>query len=208
MRILLTGASGAVGSELASALVAAGHSVVAATRRPTAYDGPGDTVTFDLDDPDSDLAGAMAGTDAAYYLVHGLDRNVWADAVVDPDDGKPFDGLRSTTRGDEQRLRDARLAAHVGEVGERARPEADDPGRTLVRHVSGCRAGTRPRPPRAAIRSCAKAAKASATRDCARPVARASEIARRASIPSIRASASVPAARSDSTAAREMNVAP
>ena len=74
MRILLTGASGAVGSDLAPALVAAGHSVVAATRRPAEHRGPGDPVTVDLDDPDADLGAALVGADAAYYLVHGLDR--------------------------------------------------------------------------------------------------------------------------------------
>ncbi|WCO65442.1 NAD-dependent epimerase/dehydratase family protein [Iamia majanohamensis] len=74
MRILLTGATGAVGAELAPALVAAGHEVVAATRRPSAYAGPGSAVTFDLDGGDGALAAAVEGVDAAYYLVHGLDR--------------------------------------------------------------------------------------------------------------------------------------
>lgn len=73
MRILLTGATGAVGSALAPTLVAAGHGVVAATRSPAAYDGPGRGVTFDLD-AESDPRSAMAGTDAAFYLVHALDR--------------------------------------------------------------------------------------------------------------------------------------
>ncbi len=74
MQILLTGASGAVGAELALALDAAGHEVVAATRRPDAHAGPGRAVTFDLDGPDADLDAAMEGADAAYYLVHALDR--------------------------------------------------------------------------------------------------------------------------------------
>lgn len=74
MRILLTGSSGAVGAELAPALVAAGHSVVAATRRPAEHRGPGHPVTFDLDGPEAALRAAMVGSDAAYYLVHGLDR--------------------------------------------------------------------------------------------------------------------------------------
>lgn len=74
MRILVTGATGAVGAELALALDAAGHEVVAATRQSAAYTGPGTAVTFDLDGPEADLTAATTGVDAAYYLVHGLDR--------------------------------------------------------------------------------------------------------------------------------------
>jgi uncharacterized protein YbjT (DUF2867 family) len=74
MQILVTGATGAVGAELVPALVSAGHDVLAATRRPLAYDGPGRAVTFDLDADLVDPTGAMAEADAAYYLVHALDR--------------------------------------------------------------------------------------------------------------------------------------
>lgn len=74
MHILVTGATGAVGSELAPALVRAGHDVLAATRRPLSHDGPGRAVTFDLDAEAIDPGGALAGADAAYYLVHALDR--------------------------------------------------------------------------------------------------------------------------------------
>ncbi len=59
-----------------------------------------------------------------------------------------------------------------------------------------------------ASRSRAKATNASATRVRARPVAEAREISRVASRPSTRASVSRPAASSDSTAVREMNVTP
>ncbi len=79
MQILVTGATGAVGSELVPALVSAGHDVVAATRRPSSYDGPGRAVTFDLDADDIDPDGALARADAAYYLVHALDREAVAD---------------------------------------------------------------------------------------------------------------------------------
>ncbi len=43
------------------------------TRRPHAYRGAGKAVAGDVHDPAS-LARAMAGADAAYYLVHSLDR--------------------------------------------------------------------------------------------------------------------------------------
>lgn len=74
MQILVTGATGAVGSELVPALVGAGHDVLAATRRPAAYAGAGRPVTFDLDADDIDPDGVLGAADAAYYLVHGLDR--------------------------------------------------------------------------------------------------------------------------------------
>jgi uncharacterized protein YbjT (DUF2867 family) len=74
MHILVTGATGAVGAELVPALVRAGHDVLAATRRPSSYTGPGTAVTFDLDAEDVDPDGVVAGADAAFYLVHGLDR--------------------------------------------------------------------------------------------------------------------------------------
>jgi uncharacterized protein YbjT (DUF2867 family) len=70
--VLVTGASGFVGSHLASALVEAGHTVRAMTRRPADYTGAGQPVAGDVSDPAS-LADALAGVDAAYYLVHSLD---------------------------------------------------------------------------------------------------------------------------------------
>jgi uncharacterized protein YbjT (DUF2867 family) len=72
MRMLVTGATGFVGSALVPALVAAGQDVVAATRHPEAYAGPVPAVRLDLDDP-STLAPALAGIDVAYFLVHGME---------------------------------------------------------------------------------------------------------------------------------------
>jgi uncharacterized protein YbjT (DUF2867 family) len=70
--VLVTGASGFIGSRLVPALATAGYPVRAMTRRPADYTGPGDPVGGDVHDPDS-LDGPLAGVHTAYYLVHSLD---------------------------------------------------------------------------------------------------------------------------------------
>ena len=69
--VLVTGASGFIGSHLSQALVEQGVSVRAMTRKPEEYDGPGEPVEGDISDRES-LRRCLAGTDAAYYLVHSL----------------------------------------------------------------------------------------------------------------------------------------
>ncbi|MBY6413825.1 NAD(P)H-binding protein [Rhodococcus sp. BP-252] len=79
MNILVTGASGYIGSRLIASLLAAGDSVCAASRTPETLDAFDwrdrvDTVELDAGDPVS-LKSAFreAGpVDVAYYLVHGI----------------------------------------------------------------------------------------------------------------------------------------
>lgn len=72
MRVLVTGATGAVGGRLAPALRDAGHDVRVLVRDPGRYEPPDgvEVIAGDLlrDRPDD----ALAGVDAAYFLVHSL----------------------------------------------------------------------------------------------------------------------------------------
>jgi uncharacterized protein YbjT (DUF2867 family) len=87
VRILVTGATGYVGSRLVTELVAAGHEVMAATRDPARlarfgwYDGV-TVVKLDASDADSARA-ALAGAgliDVVYYLVHAIGQPGFRDA--------------------------------------------------------------------------------------------------------------------------------
>ena len=72
-QVLVTGASGFVGSHLTEALEAQGYSVLAMTRHPDTHSGAGKPVFGDVYEPAS-LSQALADADAAYYLVHSLSR--------------------------------------------------------------------------------------------------------------------------------------
>ena len=79
MKVLVAGSTGFVGRQLCPALGAAGHEVLAMTRRPEEYSGAGEPVRGDVAEPAS-LAGALRGCDAAYYLVHRLGEKNFARA--------------------------------------------------------------------------------------------------------------------------------
>jgi uncharacterized protein YbjT (DUF2867 family) len=87
VRILVTGATGYVGSRLVTALLADGHHVVAASRNPNRLKRFGwydDVTAVALDAGDraaTDSALAAAGpVDVVYYLVHGIGQPGFRDA--------------------------------------------------------------------------------------------------------------------------------
>jgi uncharacterized protein YbjT (DUF2867 family) len=72
MRVLVTGATGFVGSRLVPALVAAGHEVRVLTRDADGYDGPAAAVMEgDILDPGT-FEHALRDVEAAYYLIHSM----------------------------------------------------------------------------------------------------------------------------------------
>ena len=95
LSVLVTGASGFVGSHLCPALEQAGHRVRAMTRHPESYSGSGEPVAGDVFDPPS-LVEPLTGVDVAYYFVHSLDQ-------------EDFERLDATAAGNF-----ARAAAHAG----------------------------------------------------------------------------------------------
>jgi uncharacterized protein YbjT (DUF2867 family) len=81
MQIMVTGATGYVGSRLATALLAEGHHVFAAARSPVSLRRLGwsdevSGVALEASDPDSASAAFTAAgpVDVAYYLLHGIGR--------------------------------------------------------------------------------------------------------------------------------------
>ena len=106
MRILLTGASGAIGAALAPQLADAGHEVVAFARDPARVTAAGvaevvrgDVVTG------AGLDAALAGAEVAYYLIHSMEPA-----------GAESGALLDRERRAAARFRDAARAAGVRRV--------------------------------------------------------------------------------------------
>jgi uncharacterized protein YbjT (DUF2867 family) len=87
MRILVTGATGYVGSRLVTALLANQHQVVAASRNPArrrrlGWHADVTAVTLDASDPESVRSGMAAGgpVEVVYYLIHAIGQRGFRDA--------------------------------------------------------------------------------------------------------------------------------
>ncbi len=78
MKVAIAGASGFIGSRLASQLAEQGHHITALTRNPENYQGAGSAVRADVNDARS-LLPALEDQQIAYYLVHSLARPDFAE---------------------------------------------------------------------------------------------------------------------------------
>ena len=141
-----------------------------------------------------DLLKAMAAR------VHSSEARVRQWMTVDPVTAAGRHGCRGGGAGDAR----ARLPPPAGARRRRPGVRRRQPA-ARRRRCPDRRSASRYRAP---VPSRTNATNASAARVCARPEARTSETSRFALIPCRCASATVPAARSDSTAVREMNVIP
>ena len=83
MQVLLTGASGAIGSALAPALSAQGHAVRALARNPLRVDATtvSEIATGDVS-TGAGLDAALDGCEVAYYLVHAMESSAAGGALM------------------------------------------------------------------------------------------------------------------------------
>ena len=72
MRVLVTGATGFIGSRLIPALLDAGHDVTVLTRDESHYDGPSEVRVVEGDLLERGSFRGALDVDAAYYLVHSM----------------------------------------------------------------------------------------------------------------------------------------
>ncbi len=117
MRILLTGASGAIGSQLAPQLAGAGHELRALARDPARVTASGIDDIFRGDVLTADgLGEALDGVDLAYYLVHSMEPSADAESFADRE-------LRSATNfADAAKSAGVRRVCYLGGLVPADRP--------------------------------------------------------------------------------------
>ena len=122
--VLVSGASGFIGSHVAARLVEEGHRVRAMTRHPENYHGAGEPVQADVSDP-AGLGAAFTGVDAAYYLVHSLGSDDFEQR--DADAARNFAGAAATA-GVERIIYLGGLGANDGQLSAhlRSRREVEE----------------------------------------------------------------------------------
>lgn len=117
MRILVTGASGFVGSALVPRLAGMGHDLRALARDPSRVTVPGARVTRGDVITGEGLAEALDGVDVAYYLIHSMERRRIAARAGDAElDGATLERFSARERLGAERFADAAASSGVARI--------------------------------------------------------------------------------------------
>jgi uncharacterized protein (TIGR01777 family) len=139
MRVLITGASGLIGSALCDALLARGDEVAALSRDPERARGTNPTVTWHAWDPlrERPPAAAFAGVDAVVNLIGESINQRWTDDAKQRIYASRVDATRSLLQGlagadpRPRTLISQSAVGYYGDRGEAIVDESTDPGSTF-----------------------------------------------------------------------------
>jgi uncharacterized protein YbjT (DUF2867 family) len=127
--ILVTGASGAIGSRLVERLLDAERDVRVSSRHPRSLEQrwpPAEAVALDVQDPET-LPAALEGVRTAFYLVHSLEDSASGDFAARDAAGARNFGKAAQAAGVERVI-------YLGGLGD---PSDDLPEHLRSRHVTG-----------------------------------------------------------------------